>query len=139
MSSKKKKAISDSEEEDNSEDNSKEEESHNSNSNNSNEKDDSSDQEQNSSSQNIEKVEKHREEEKNKLALKIKKENENFMKGIEQGRHERLKFLLKQTEIFAHFLIGEKPKTVRKIKNQKKAPKEKMSQVQIIQQKISSY
>ena len=51
---------------------------------------------------------KKREEEKNELALKIKKENESFMKSIEQGRHERLKFLLKQTEIFAHFLIGGK-------------------------------
>jgi SWI/SNF-related matrix-associated actin-dependent regulator of chromatin subfamily A member 5 len=125
MSSKKKKAISDSEEEDNSEDNSKEEESHNSNSNNSNEKDDSSDQEQNSSSQNIEKVEKHREEEKNKLALKIKKENENFMKGIEQGRHERLKFLLKQTEIFAHFLIGGKAEDSSKNKKSEKGSKRK--------------
>jgi SWI/SNF-related matrix-associated actin-dependent regulator of chromatin subfamily A member 5 len=62
-----------------------------------------------SSSTNINKDnDKKREDEKNQLALKIKKENENFMKSIEQGRHERLKFLLKQTEIFAHFLIGGK-------------------------------
>ena len=59
-------------------------------------------------SQNLQLLEKHREEEKNKLALKIKRENENFMKDIEQGRQERLKFLIKQTEIFAHFLIGGK-------------------------------
>ena len=73
-------------------------------------KDDSVDNitsDQASSSTNIQN-DKKREEEKNQLALKIKKENENFMKGIEQGRHERLKFLLKQTEIFAHFLIGGK-------------------------------
>jgi len=61
-----------------------------------------------SSSTNINNPEKKREEEKNQLALKIKKENESFMQSIEQGRHERLKFLLKQTEIFAHFLIGGK-------------------------------
>ncbi len=108
MSYNKNKTISDSEDNYISEDNSKED-SHNSNTNNSNEKEEmSSDQEQNSSSQNLAKLEKHREEEKNKLALKIKRENENFMKDIEQGRHERLKFLLKQTEIFAHFLIGGK-------------------------------
>ena len=30
------------------------------------------------------------------------------MKSIEQTKIERLKFLLKQTEIFAHFLVGNK-------------------------------
>ena len=106
MSSNRNKTISDSEDNYNSEENSKED-SHHSNSNNTNEKEgeeeNSSGQEQNSSSQNLQRLEKFREEEKNKLALKIKAENENFMKDIEQGRHERLKFLLKQTEIFAHF------------------------------------
>ena len=75
-------------------------------------KDDSMDNanssDQASSSTNIINQDKKREDEKNQLALKIKKENESFMKSIEQGRHERLKFLLKQTEIFAHFLIGGK-------------------------------
>ena len=47
-----------------------------------------------------------KEKEKNELASKIKKENDIFMQSIEQGRHERLKFLLHQTEIFSHFLIG---------------------------------
>ncbi len=46
--------------------------------------------------------------EKKELAEKIRKENENFMKSIEQTKIERLKFLLKQTEIFAHFLVGNK-------------------------------
>jgi len=124
MSSKKNKTVSDSEEDYNSDENSKEE-SHNSNSNNSNEKEDSSDKEENSSTQNLEKIEKHREDEKNKLALKIKKENENFMKSIEQGRHERLKFLLKQTEIFAHFLIGGKAEEGSKNKKSEKGTKRK--------------
>ena len=125
MSYKKNKTISDSEDNYISEDNSKED-SHNSNTNNSNEKEEmSSDQEQNSSSQNLAKLEKHREEEKNKLALKIKRENENFMKDIEQGRHERLKFLLKQTEIFAHFLIGGKAEDGSKNKRAEKGSKRK--------------
>ena len=108
MSSKKNKTISDSEDNYISEENSKED-SHNSNSNNSNEKEEkeeNSSDEQNSSSRNLSKLERYREEEKNKLALKIKRENERFMEDIEQSRNERLKFLLKQTEIFAHFLIG---------------------------------
>ena len=119
MSSKKNKTISDSE------DNTPEEKS-NSDSNFSKEKDDnSSDQEQNSSSQNLQLLEKHREEEKNKLALKIKRENENFMKDIEQGRQERLKFLIKQTEIFAHFLIGGKAEDNSKNKKSEKGSKRK--------------
>ena len=48
------------------------------------------------------------EKEKSQLAAKIRKENENFMKSVEQSRVERLKFLLKQTEIFAHFLVSNK-------------------------------
>ena len=119
MSSKKNKTISDSE------DNTPEEKS-NDDSNNSKEKEDnSSDQEQNSSSQNLQLLEKHREEEKNKLALKIKRENENFMKDIEQGRQERLKFLIKQTEIFAHFLIGGKAEDNSKNKKSEKGSKRK--------------
>lgn len=46
--------------------------------------------------------------EKKELADKIRKENESFMKSIEQTKIERLKFLLNQTEIFAHFLVGNK-------------------------------
>ena len=42
------------------------------------------------------------------LAAKIRKENETFLKSLEQSRVERLKFLLKQTEIFAHFLVNNK-------------------------------
>ena len=119
MSSKKNKTISDSE------DNTPEEKS-NDDSNFSKEKEDnSSDQEQNSSSQNLQLLEKHREEEKNKLALKIKRENENFMKDIEQGRQERLKFLIKQTEIFAHFLIGGKAEDNSKNKKSEKGSKRK--------------
>ena len=119
MSSKKNKTISDSE------DNTPEEKS-NDDSNTSKEKEDnSSDQEQNSSSQNLQLLEKHREEEKNKLALKIKRENENFMKDIEQGRQERLKFLIKQTEIFAHFLIGGKAEDNSKNKKSEKGSKRK--------------
>jgi SWI/SNF-related matrix-associated actin-dependent regulator of chromatin subfamily A member 5 len=49
-----------------------------------------------------------KDKEKRELAEKIRKENENFMKSIEQSKIERLKFLLKQTEIFAHFLVGNK-------------------------------
>lgn len=49
--------------------------------------------------------------EKKELAEKIRKENENFMKSIEETKIERLKFLLKQTEIFAHFLVGNTTKT----------------------------
>jgi SWI/SNF-related matrix-associated actin-dependent regulator of chromatin subfamily A member 5 len=49
--------------------------------------------------------------EKKELAEKIRKENENFMKSIEETKIERLKFLLKQTEIFAHFLVGTNSKT----------------------------
>ena len=128
MSSNRNKTISDSEDNYNSEENSKED-SHHSNSNNTNEKEEkeenSSDQEQNSSSQNLQRLEKFREEEKNKLALKIKAENENFMKDIEQGRHERLKFLLKQTEIFAHFLIGGKAEENSKNKKTEKGSKRK--------------
>ena len=48
------------------------------------------------------------EQEKNQLAAKIRKENENFMKSVEKGREERFKFLIAQTEIFAHFLINNK-------------------------------
>ena len=127
MSSKKNKHISDSEDNYVSEENSKED-SHNSNSNNTNEKDDennTSDLDQNSSSQNLAKLEKEREDKKNELALKIKKENENFMKDIEQGRHERLKFLLKQTEIFAHFLIGGKTEENNKNKKAESGSKRK--------------
>ena len=128
MSSNRNKTISDSEDNYNSEENSKED-SHHSNSNNTNEKEgeeeNSSGQEQNSSSQNLQRLEKFREEEKNKLALKIKAENENFMKDIEQGRHERLKFLLKQTEIFAHFLIGGKAEENSKNKKTEKGSKRK--------------
>ena len=119
MSSRKNKTISDSE------DNTPEEKS-NDDSNNSKEKEEnSSDQEQNSSSQNLQLLEKRREEEKNKLALKIKRENENFMKDIEQGRQERLKFLIKQTEIFAHFLIGGKTEENTKNKKSEKGSKRK--------------
>ena len=119
MSSKKNKTISDSE------DNTPEEKS-NDDSNFSKEKEDnSSDQEQNSSSQNLQLLEKHREEEKNKLALKIKRENENFMKDIEQGRQERLKFLIKQTEILVHFLIGGKAEDNSKNKKSEKGSKRK--------------
>jgi SWI/SNF-related matrix-associated actin-dependent regulator of chromatin subfamily A member 5 len=46
--------------------------------------------------------------EKKELAEKIRKENETFMQSMEQSKIERLKFLLKQTEIFAHFLVGNK-------------------------------
>ena len=121
----KNKTISDSEDNYISEENSKED-SHNSNTNISNEKEEmSSDQDQNSSSQNLAKLEKHREEEKNKLALKIKRENENFMKDIEQSKQERLKFLLKQTEIFAHFLIGGKAEDGSKNKKGEKGSKRK--------------
>ena len=121
----KNKTISDSEDNYISEENSKED-SHNSNTNISNEKEEmSSDQDQNSSSQNLAKLEKHREEEKNKLALKIKRENENFMKDIEQNKQERLKFLLKQTEIFAHFLIGGKAEDGSKNKKGEKGSKRK--------------
>lgn len=49
-----------------------------------------------------------KDKEKKELAEKIRKENECFMKSIEQTKIERLKFLLKQTEIFAHFLVGNK-------------------------------
>jgi SWI/SNF-related matrix-associated actin-dependent regulator of chromatin subfamily A member 5 len=49
-----------------------------------------------------------KEKEKKELAEKIRKENENFMKSVEESKIERLKFLLKQTEIFAHFLVGSK-------------------------------
>lgn len=50
----------------------------------------------------------HKVKEKKDLADKIRKENENFMKSMEQNKIERLKFILKQTEIFAHFLVGNK-------------------------------
>jgi SWI/SNF-related matrix-associated actin-dependent regulator of chromatin subfamily A member 5 len=50
--------------------------------------------------------------EKKDLAEKIRKENESFMKSIEQTKKDRLKFLLRQTEIFAHFLVGNKHLTV---------------------------
>ena len=127
MSSKKNKTISDSEDNYISEENSKED-SHNSNSNNSNEKEEkeeNSSDEQNSSSRNLSKLERYREEEKNKLALKIKRENERFMEDIEQSRNERLKFLLKQTEIFAHFLIGGKAEENSKNKKGEKGSKRK--------------
>ena len=123
MSSKKNKTISDSEDNYTPEEKSNDD-SHNSN-NSKDKEDNSSDQEQNSSSQNLHLIEKHREEEKNKLALKIKRENENFMKDIEQGRHDRLKFLLKQTEIFAHFLIGGKTEENTKNKKSEKGSKRK--------------
>ena len=41
------------------------------------------------------------------------------MKSIEQTKIERLKFLLKQTEIFAHFLVGNKNTTEEKNDNNK--------------------
>ncbi len=41
------------------------------------------------------------------------------MKSIEQTKIERLKFLLKQTEIFAHFLVGNKTTTEEKTENNK--------------------
>ena len=123
MSSKKNKTISDSEDNYTPEEKSNDD-SHNSN-NSKDKEDNSSDQEQNSSSQNLHLIEKHREEEKNQLALKIKRENENFMKDIEQGRHDRLKFLLKQTEIFAHFLIGGKTEENTKNKKSEKGSKRK--------------
>lgn len=49
-----------------------------------------------------------KDKEKSQLAAKIRKENESFMKSMEQSRVERLRFLLKQTEIFAHFLVSNK-------------------------------
>ena len=58
--------------------------------------------------------------EKKELAEKIRKENENFMKSIEETKIERLKFLLKQTEIFAHFLVGTNSKTKEEKRNTKK-------------------
>ncbi|MCQ2819193.1 MAG: SNF2-related protein, partial [archaeon] len=61
-----------------------------------------------SSSPNSSAVEAEMNKEKQQLAAKIRKENENFMKGIEQDKSKRLKFLLKQTEIFAHFLVNNK-------------------------------
>jgi len=56
----------------------------------------------------IKEYEKEQEQEKTQLAAKIRKENENFLKSIEQGRVERLKFILKQSEIYTHFLINNK-------------------------------
>jgi SWI/SNF-related matrix-associated actin-dependent regulator of chromatin subfamily A member 5 len=62
--------------------------------------------------------------EKKALAEKIRKENENFMKSIEETKIERLKFLLKQTEIFAHFLVGNNTKTKEEVsENDKKQGK----------------
>src|SRR5690349_8025870 len=60
--------------------------------------------ESNHSSEDVQVVQKKKE--KKELAEKIKKENGSFMKSIEQTKIDRLKFLLKQTEIFAHFLVG---------------------------------
>ncbi len=60
-----------------------------------------------------------KDKEKKELAEKIRKENENFMKSIEQTKIERLKFLLKQTEIFAHFLVGHKNTNEDKTENNK--------------------
>jgi len=70
-----------------------------------------------------------KDKEKKELADKIRKENENFMKSIKETKIERLKFLLKQTEIFAHFLVGNTTKTKEELaeneKNQGKASKMK--------------
>jgi SWI/SNF-related matrix-associated actin-dependent regulator of chromatin subfamily A member 5 len=49
-----------------------------------------------------------KDKEKKELAEKIRKENESFMQSIEKTKIDRLKFLLNQTEIFAHFLVGNK-------------------------------
>ena len=49
-----------------------------------------------------------KEKEKRQLAEKIRKENESFMKSMELSKIERLKYLLKQTEIFSHFLVNPK-------------------------------
>ena len=56
----------------------------------------------------IKEYEKEQEQEKTQLAAKIRKENENFLRSVEQGRVERLKFILKQSEIYTHFLINNK-------------------------------
>jgi SWI/SNF-related matrix-associated actin-dependent regulator of chromatin subfamily A member 5 len=52
-----------------------------------------------------------KQKEKKQLAEKIRRENENFMKSMQESKIGRLKFLLNQTEIFAHFLVGNKQKT----------------------------
>ena len=83
------------------------------------------------------------EQEKNQLAAKIRKENENFMKSVEKGREERYKFLIAQTEIFAHFLVGGKieghsqknKKNSTKRTKLKKNEKENMNELELLQQK----
>lgn len=46
------------------------------------------------------------------------------MKSIEQTKKDRLKFLLKQTEIFAHFLVGNKTSTKEENSNNKSKSKQ---------------
>lgn len=62
-----------------------------------------------------------KDKEKKQLADKIRKENENFAKSVEKTKIDRLKFLLNQTEIFAHFLVGHKKKTDEAEESSKKA------------------
>jgi len=47
------------------------------------------------------------------------------MKSIEQTKIERLKFLLKQTEIFAHFLVGNKNTGEDKIESKSKTSRKR--------------
>ena len=84
------------------------------------------------------------EQEKNQLAAKIRKENENFMKSVEKGREERFKFLIAQTEIFAHFLINNKiegnshknkKNSTKRTKSKKNEKNENMNELELLQQK----
>ena len=84
------------------------------------------------------------EQEKNQLAAKIRKENENFMKSVEKGREERFKFLIAQTEIFAHFLINNKiegnsqknkKNSTKRSKSKKNEKNENMNELELLQQK----
>ena len=84
------------------------------------------------------------EQEKNQLAGKIRKENENFMKSVEKGREERFKFLIAQTEIFAHFLINNKiegnsqknkKNSTKRSKSKKNEKNENMNELELLQQK----
>jgi SWI/SNF-related matrix-associated actin-dependent regulator of chromatin subfamily A member 5 len=83
------------------------------------------------------------EKEKKILAEKIRKENENFMKSMQENKIGRLKFLLNQTEIFAHFLVGhttnvdnEKDKKGSKAKRKGNVKKENINLIKSIKENV---
>ena len=82
-----------------------------------------------------------KDKEKQALAEKIKKENENFMKYMQESKIGRLKFLLNQTEIFAHFLVGhttqveaDRDKKNNKVKRKGNVKKENINLIKTIKE-----